>query len=98
MSVHPIRIPTRQEVARLTPAQKLQHVRSEVIGQLEDRIEELNVEAQKVVETMNLIHTRTQQQGFDVQLEDLKTGRWYRLSAEISALQEVAHFIEGLED
>ncbi len=77
--------------------EKLQIIRSEINSAIEDRIEELRTEALGLKGTMEQVLHRIQNQGFEVKLDDLKTGKWHRVGTEIKVLQEVAAFIRDLE-
>lgn len=63
---------------------------------LEDKLEELRSESQKVHGTMEQALFRVRTQGFEVKLDDLRSGRWYKLAAQVQVLQEVMELFEAL--
>jgi hypothetical protein len=78
--------------------EKVSHIRGEVISSLEDRIEELRGEAERIQRTMTEILARIKSQGFRVRLDDLRSGQWYRKAAEVRVLQEILEAIEANDD
>lgn len=91
------RQPTTPDRKQVSDKEKLQIIKSEINSAIEDRIEELRQEAEKLHGTMEQIQWRIKTQGFEVKLDDLKTGKWYKVGTEIKVLQEVASFIIDLE-
>ncbi len=78
--------------AKPTPnptSEKLAHVKGEVVSSLEDKIEELRQESEHMLETMTQVLIRISRQGLEARLEDLRTGRWHRVAAEVRLLQDI---------
>ncbi len=80
-----------------TPDAVVKVLKGEVYSGIEDRLSALREEALKMQAEMSTLLERIDTQGFEVYLDDLKTGKWYRLAAEIKTLQEVAAALRGLE-
>ncbi len=80
-----------------TPEDVLKVLKGEVYSGIEDRIEALRNEAIKMQAEMGTLLERIDTQGFEVYLDDLKTGKWYRLATEIKTLQEVINVLQALE-
>lgn len=79
------------------PEIKLTHVRSEVVSMLEDKLEELRRESVRVHTTMEQVLFRIRTQGFNVKLDDLKSGRWHKLAGQVRQLQEILEMFEAVE-
>lgn len=64
-------------------------IRGEVVSMLEEKLEELRQESQRVHAVMEQALFRLRTQGFDANLDDLQSGRWHRLKAQVQSLQDV---------
>jgi hypothetical protein len=85
-----------RKISRSSPAEeRLAAIRAEVVSALEDRLGELSDECAKMQETVDRAKDRMVKQGFKVKLDDLKSGRWHRVTSEIRAFQEVLSFFDA---
>ncbi len=80
-----------------TPDAVVKVLKGEIYSGIEDRISALRAEAVKMQAEMAKLLERIDTQGFEVYLDDLRTGKWYRLATEIKTLQEVAETLQSLE-
>jgi hypothetical protein len=88
-------MPTKR-ISTSSPAdEKLAAIKSEIVSALEDRLGELQDECAKMQDTVDRAKDRMVKQGFKVKLDDLKSGRWHRVTSEIRAFQEVLSFFEA---
>lgn len=73
-------------------------IKSEIVSMLEDKLEELRRESEKVKGTMEAALGRIGTQGFDTKLDDLRSGGWYRLKSEVATLQDVLAIVQAYID
>lgn len=81
----------------LSGDEKIKILKGEVYSGIEDRMEALRAEALAMRAEMDKIVERIDTQGFQAFLEDLRTGKWYKLATEIQTLQEVANALKVLD-
>jgi hypothetical protein len=74
---------------------RLASIKGEITSMLEEKIEELRRESERVKSTMEQALYRIGQQGFETKLDDLRSGRWHKVSTEVKILQDVMDIIQA---
>ncbi len=90
-------VPPKKDSTPTEPNPKVVAIKGEIVSLLEDKLEELRRESEKVHTTMEQVLYRIRTQGFEAKLDDLRSGRWYALKAHVQALQEVVEIFDSHE-